>query len=106
MWEILPDPTYVANPVSGSGHNRGGAVDVSLVTLETGVELPMPTTFDFFGPEAGHDFMTLPADVLANRAFLKDMMERVGGLTSYIAEWWHYSYQPGGSYPLLDFQMK
>ena len=106
LWDILPDPTYVANPVSGSSHNRGGAVDLSLVYLETGGELAMPTVFDHFGPEAGHDYMNLPSDVIANRQLLKDMMEQVGGLTSYVAEWWHYSYQPAGSYPLLDFQMK
>lgn len=106
LWEILPDSRYVANPASGSSHNRGGAVDLSLVHLDSGVELEMPTEFDFFGPEAGHDYMNLPANVIANRELLKTMMEQVGGLTSYVAEWWHYSYQPAGSYPLLDFQMK
>ncbi len=41
-------------PASGSVHNRGGAVDVSLVDAATGVELNMPTEFDYFGAEAGH----------------------------------------------------
>lgn len=104
MWDLLPDPTYVANPSTGSGHNRGGTVDVSLVDLATGQELAMPTTFDWFGPEAGHDYANLSADVLANRALLKGMMENVGGFASYVAEWWHYSYAPANIYPLLDFQ--
>ena len=47
MWEIVPDPQYVANPVKGSIHNKGGAVDITLVTLE-GQELDMGTDFDFF----------------------------------------------------------
>ncbi len=49
MWEIIPDPTYVADPNSGSDHNRGAAVDLTLVNLATGQELNMPTGFDYFG---------------------------------------------------------
>ncbi len=106
MWEILPDPTYVANPVSGSGHNRGGAIDLTLVDLGTGVELEMPTAFDHFGPEAWHDYAALPAPVIANRELLRTMMEEVGGFQSYSAEWWHYSLQQANVFPLLDFQLR
>jgi len=106
MWEILPDSRYVADPASGSVHNRGGAVDLTLIDLSTGQELPMPTPFDFFGPQAGHDFMNLPADVIANRTLLRTMMENVGGFSTYITEWWHYTYNPASGYPLMDFQMK
>lgn len=106
MWEILPNATYVANPVSGSGHNRGGAVDVSLVDLATGVELAMPTAFDYFGPEAWLDYANLPAPVIANRELLRTMMENVGGFQSYQAEWWHYSLQAANVLPLLDFQLR
>jgi len=31
MWKIVPNPQYVANPVKGSIHNKGGAVDITLV---------------------------------------------------------------------------
>jgi D-alanyl-D-alanine dipeptidase len=107
MWEILPDSRYVADPATGSVHNRGGAVDVSLVDMATGEELLMPTEFDYFGPEAGHGWtIGLSAEQIANRELLKTMMEQVGGFSSYGAEWWHYSWGPSGSYPLLDFQMK
>src|SRR5690606_38618427 len=54
MWDIVPNPQYVANPVKGSIHNRGGAVDITLVDLE-GKELDMGTDFDFFGKRAYHD---------------------------------------------------
>ena len=59
MWEIVPNPQYVANPVKGSIHNRGGAVDITLVDLE-GMELDMGTDFDFFGKRAYHDNYDLP----------------------------------------------
>lgn len=106
MWEIFPNPTYVADPATGSNHNRGAAIDLTLINLSTGQELNMGTDFDYFGPEAGHDYTNFPPEILQNRALLKSMMENVGGLTAYTAEWWHYSYTPALTFPLLDFQMK
>src|SRR6478736_1853786 len=46
MWAIVPNPQYVANPSKGSIHNRGGAVDITLVDFD-GKELDMGTSFDF-----------------------------------------------------------
>ncbi|MCU0411308.1 MAG: M15 family metallopeptidase [Bacteroidetes bacterium] len=106
MWEIFPNSTYVADPTTGSSHNRGGAIDCSLIDLATGQELAMPTAFDHFGPEASHAYTNLPPEVIANRALLKDMMERVGGFVPYESEWWHYSYSSALSNPLFDFQLK
>jgi D-alanyl-D-alanine dipeptidase len=107
MFAIFPNPAYVADPTSGSTHNRGGAVDVSLVRLSDGQELLMPTPFDFFGPEAGHSWtIGLNQEQIDNRALLRDMMTRVGGFTIYDDEWWHYTWPAAGGYPLLDFQMK
>ncbi len=107
MWEILPNPVYVADPVSGSVHNRGGAIDCSLVRLDTGAELAMPTPFDWFGPEAGHGYtLGLSPEQIANRELLLDMMTRVGGFTRYDAEWWHYTWSAPGTLPLLDFQLR
>ncbi len=56
MWEILPDTRYVANPAKGSRHNRGAAVDLTLVDLHTGAELEMPTAFDDFTDKAARDY--------------------------------------------------
>lgn len=106
MFEIFPNPVYVADPASGSIHNRGGAVDVSIFDRATGQEIPMPTEFDWFGEEASHTYMNLPANVIANRTLLYNMMTQVGGFTPYNAEWWHYTISGASSLPLLDFQMK
>gem|GEM_PF-6323940 len=65
MWEIFPNSTYVADPTTGSSHNRGGAIDCSLIDLATGQELAMPTAFDHFGPEASHAYTNLPPEVIA-----------------------------------------
>ncbi len=107
MFELYPDPTFVADPATGSSHNRGGAVDLTLVSRATGEPLVMPTPFDYFGPEAGHGWtIGLTAEQVANRELLLAMMQNVGGLTMYSAEWWHYSHGPSLSNPLFDFQMK
>ncbi len=63
MWEIVPDENYVANPHKGSSHNRGAAVDVTLIDFATKKELTMPTTFDYFGPPAHHDYDSLSTEV-------------------------------------------
>jgi D-alanyl-D-alanine dipeptidase len=89
MWEIVPNPQYVANPVKGSIHNKGGAVDITLVTLEGGA-VDMGTDFDFFGHRAYHDNTSLPAEVLQNRRILKETMEK-HGFWSIRTEWWHYN---------------
>lgn len=89
MWAILPGTIYVADPAKGSVHNRGGAVDVTLVTLD-GKELDMGTPFDFFGRRAHQDFLELPDQVLANRALLRETMKK-HGFEPIQSEWWHYN---------------
>lgn len=55
LWKVLPKPGYVADPKTGSNHNRGGAIDLSLVRLDGGV-VEMPSPYDFFGKAAHHSF--------------------------------------------------
>ncbi|WP_372944471.1 M15 family metallopeptidase [Muriicola sp.] len=101
MWEIYPNPQYVANPVKGSIHNRGGAVDITLESLE-GKVLDMGTDFDFFGREAHHDHLDLPPEVLENRALLKGVMEK-HGFWSVRTEWWHYNLGKASRDPVANF---
>jgi zinc D-Ala-D-Ala dipeptidase len=101
MWEIVPDDRYAANPANGSGHNRGVAVDVTLVDKNTGIDLPMPTPFDNFSDTAHHNFMQLSTTVLANRKLLKTVMEQYGFI-ALSTEWWHYSLPNPKRYELLN----
>ena len=89
MWKIVPNPSYVANPSKGSIHNRGGAVDITLIDFN-GKELDMGTSFDFFGVEAGHGYLNLSPEILANRQLLKKIMME-NGFNSLDSEWWHYN---------------
>ncbi len=102
MWKIVPNPQYVANPVKGSIHNKGGAVDITLVDLE-GNELDMGTDFDFFGKRAYHDNLDLPQEVLDNRKLLKETMER-HGFWSIRTEWWHYNLSAGSNDKVANFK--
>lgn len=93
MWEIVSNPEYVADPKKGSIHNRGGAVDISLVDI-TGKEVDMGTSFDFFGIQASHNFKQLSKKILSKRAYLKDTMIK-NGFNSFDSEWWHYNLKTG-----------
>jgi len=100
LWNVVPDPRYVADPRKGSRHNRGTAVDLTLVD-KNGLELPMPSQFDEFGPKAHRDFMDGPTHVLANRQKLQDAMEKEGfiGLPT---EWWHFDAPEWNQYALRN----
>ena len=102
MWKIVPNPQYVANPVKGSIHNKGGAVDITLVTLDD-EEVKMPSDFDFFGKRAYHDNFDLPQDILDNRKLLKETMEKYG-FWSTRTEWWHYNLQGASHDPIANFK--
>ena len=102
MWEFVPNPQYVANPVKGSIHNKGGAVDITLVTLD-GEELDMGTDFDFFGKRAYHDNLDLPQEILDNRKLLKETMEK-HGFWSIRTEWWHYNLSSASNDKVANFK--
>lgn len=103
MWEAYPVEGYVANPyTSGSIHNRGGAVDITLVD-ESGKELDMGTAFDYFGKEAHHNFEGLKKEVTINRNILKSVMEK-HDFKSINTEWWHYNYGQARQYGLSNFK--
>lgn len=101
MWEMVKDDRYAADPAKGSGHNRGVAVDLTLMDTKKKNELPMGTAFDNFSDTAHTDFIALPAFVLKNRAVLKTVMEKYG-FVSLPTEWWHFSLPNASSFELLD----
>jgi D-alanyl-D-alanine dipeptidase len=103
LWEKVPDPRYVADPRKGSMHNRGAAVDLTLVNAQ-GEALEMGTPYDFFGPEAHPSYTNLPDSVLANRATLRDAMLSEG-FQPITTEWWHFSLG-GKNYALSDMLWK
>lgn len=101
FYKKASDKNFVADPKKGSRHNRGCAVDLTLIDLKTGKELAMPTPFDSFSPMAAADYTNLPAVVLQNRLTLKTAMEH-HGFRVLSNEWWHFDFIGWQNYELLD----
>ena len=104
LWAAVPDDRYVANPSKGSRHNRGAAVDLTLVDSR-GRELKMPTPFDDFTARAHCDYTNLPDQVLKNRALLERVMTNHGFLIMR-TEWWHFDFQHWGRYGIMDVPLE
>lgn len=86
---------YVANPTTGSVHNFGLALDVTLAE-QRGGELDMGTAFDDFTPLAQpaleEQFLRegkLSSDHIVRRQILRQTMVRAGFLP-IAYEWWHF----------------
>lgn len=105
MWTVVPDDRYAADPKHGSGHNRGIAVDLTLVDLKTKQPLQMPTEFDNFTPKAHRDYTDLPTGVIARRQLLENIMVKYG-FVPLSTEWWHFSLPEAQSYPLMNISFK
>jgi len=100
MFDIFPDPKYVADPKKGSIHNKGCAVDVSLADING--PLDMGTEFDDFSEKAHPDYAELSAEVKANRKLLRDIM-REAGFEPYKYEWWHFNLKNAKQFENEDF---
>jgi D-alanyl-D-alanine dipeptidase len=105
MWEAVGDPDFVADPARGSRHNRGCAVDITLVSLASGAELEMPTAHDAFTPLAAADATDLAPAVIANRERLRQVMER-HGYVMLPSEWWHFDFAGWERFALLDLPLE
>lgn len=102
FWEPLKDERYVANPAKGSNHNRGLAVDLTMVKLESEEEINMGTGYDSFTDTAHHAFTNkLSPEVQRVRGILKSTMEK-HGFTIMPTEWWHYNWPNDRGYEVMD----
>lgn len=100
LWEICPDPKYVSHPVTGTrAHCRGNAVDLTLIDLETGETLVMPTDFDDFSALADRDYSDCTPEAAANARLLEGVMEH-HSFRGYSGEWWHFT--DTDSYPVAE----
>lgn len=112
FWDIVKDKyenpkIYVMPPDKGSRHNRGCAIDLTLVD-KNGKELQMGTGFDDFSKKAHRDYKKLPKKVLDNRKLFESIMKK-HGFEGVLSEWWHYDYvgkdpknKEWKNHPILD----
>lgn len=104
MWKLVPDSRYVANPSTGSRHNRGASVDLTLTDAE-GHPLAMGSNFDDFSVRAWFANDQLSTVERRNRETLRRAMTRRGFLP-LDTEWWHFDDPDWRHYPLLDVPLR
>lgn len=104
MWELVRDPKYVADPRKGSRHNRGAAVDVTLVD-SLGNELEMPTGYDDFTEKAHRNWQGGSATARRNRQILEEAM-RAEGFLPLPSEWWHFDDPDWREFDILDIPIR
>lgn len=92
---------FVADPRKGSRHNRGCAIDLTLYDLNTGIEIPMPGTYDEMSERSYPNYTGGTAVQTAMRDMLRAAME-AEGFTVYDYEWWHFDYKDWRQYPILN----
>jgi D-alanyl-D-alanine dipeptidase len=92
---------FVADPAEGSKHNRGCAVDLSMVELATGREVAMPSPFDEMSERSAAAYAGGTPAQRERRDLLRRAMEKEG-FEVYPDEWWHFDYKDWKQYGVLD----
>lgn len=101
FYKEATNKAFVAHPNKGSRHNRGCAVDLTIIDLKTGKELNMPTAYDSFSAKAAVTYTDLSPQVMKNRALLIQTMQKFG-FRVLKNEWWHFDFIGWQAYSLLD----
>lgn len=102
LWEVYPDPNYVANPANGmKKHNIGGTVDITMVAADGSV-ISMPTEFDDFSLKADRNYSDIDNEEAVNNVMILQNAMENNGFTGYQGEWWDYS--DTVEYEAVDFE--
>ncbi|MDF2672624.1 MAG: D-alanyl-D-alanine dipeptidase [Clostridiales bacterium] len=100
LWSKVSDNRFIANPKGGSIHNRGAAVDITLVD-KNGKEISMPTDFDGFTKLADKDYSDVDKEKVKNAKLLESIMIKCG-FESIYTEWWHFDDKDWKNYGVVD----
>jgi D-alanyl-D-alanine dipeptidase len=105
FYEVYRDTTYVASPYKGSRHNRGCAIDMTLVDLKTGEELKMPTEYDSFKKEAWPTTPVKDPLIKKNRDLIISVMHKHGFKVN-ASEWWHFDFNGWQRFEVMDIDFE
>ena len=103
FWDATPthQREFVANPASGSRHNRGAAVDLSIYDLVTREPIEMPSSYDEFSHRSYSDYPGGTARQRWHRDLLRRVME-AEGFTVNAGEWWHFDHRDWTEYGIQN----
>jgi D-alanyl-D-alanine dipeptidase len=105
FYEVYRDTTYVASPYRGSRHNRGCAIDMTLIDLKTGKDLPMPTEYDSFRKEAWPTTPVKDHMIKKNRDLIISVMSKHGFKVNG-SEWWHFDFIGWQKFDVMDISFE
>ncbi|MBY0232091.1 MAG: serine hydrolase [Gemmataceae bacterium] len=99
FWHATPRElrVFVADPRTGSRHNRGCAVDLTLHDLKTGKPVEMPGGYDEMSDRSYPPYPGGTSRQRYWRELLRSAME-AEGFSVYEAEWWHFDYRDWRKY--------
>ncbi len=99
FWDGTPPDKhdFVADPASGSRHNRGCAVDLTMYDLRTGEPVVTTGGYDEMSDRSYPQYPGGTSRQRALREILRAAME-AEGFAVYAAEWWHFDYKDWRSY--------
>jgi zinc D-Ala-D-Ala dipeptidase len=99
LWKKVPDPRYVADPATGSKHNRGAAIDLAVVD-KAGKPVVLPTAFDEFTVAAHRDRALAGAKGREAKQLSEAM--QAAGFIGMPTEWWHFDASDAANYALSN----
>lgn len=102
FWSICPNENFVANPAKGSKHNRGTAVDLTLIDLKTGEELAMPSGYDDFSEKASRNYEKMTTDEIRQNCKLLENTMKKYGFNPLPSEWWHFDFMGWEKHCVMD----
>ena len=84
--ELIPKGFIAAQ----SAHSRGSTVDLTIYSMEDGLDLDMGTPFDFFDQKSWPSNTMVTTQQRANRQLLRTIMGKYG-FGGVEEEWWHFT---------------
>jgi zinc D-Ala-D-Ala dipeptidase len=107
FWDATPADkhNFVADPATGSRHNRGCAVDLTLYTLRDGRAAEMPSLYDEMSERAYPTYAGGSDAARHLRDLLRQHME-AEGFSVYEFEWWHFDYRDWKAYAVQNIRFE
>lgn len=105
MWQSADhrQKRILANPyTTGSVHNRGAAVDLTLYDIKSTKALPMPSDYDEVSVRSRRSWKSYNPERNSNAEKLRSVMEKYG-FKSIDNEWWHFEWNNWQSFPEQDW---
>jgi D-alanyl-D-alanine dipeptidase len=80
-------------------------LDLTVIDLDSGEELQMPTGYDSFKKEAWPSTPVSDPEIRKNRALLINVMQKHGFKVNS-SEWWHFDFIGWQKYEVMDIDFE